>query len=87
MQVESMSRDSIELLESPFGETPEAFNAVDVCRAACELVRAMMHTEVLRVADIDQSVVATPTVRVNDCLWRDTTNSGGGSILSGRIFI
>ena len=47
MQIEGVCRDSIELLESPFSETPEALNAVDVLHAASELIGSMLDAKVL----------------------------------------
>jgi hypothetical protein len=62
MKIEGVRRDSIELLKSAFSETPEALNAVDVLRATGELIGSMLDSEVLRVADIDQAILAAPSV-------------------------
>ena len=45
MQVEGVRRDSIELLKSAFSKTPEALNAVNVCRPSGELIRPMCALE------------------------------------------
>jgi hypothetical protein len=66
VQVESLMRDTIELLQAPHSGTPEAFNAVHICRVAHEHIIPMIDSEVIRVADINQSVVAAPSVRVGD---------------------
>jgi hypothetical protein len=70
MQIEGASRDSIELLEPPFSIAPEALNAVDVMFSTHELVLAMIDSEVLRISNINQAVITTPTVR-----YRPTTST------------
>jgi hypothetical protein len=49
-------RDSIELLQAPLGEAPEAFDAIDMGRAAHELISPVIDSQMLRVADINQAV-------------------------------
>lgn len=66
MQVEGVRRDSIELLKSALSKAPEALNAVDVRRPSGKLIRPMCDPEVLGVADINESIVAAPAVRVNN---------------------
>jgi hypothetical protein len=72
-----VSRDSIELLESPFSKASETLDTVDVLRATGELIGSMLDSEVLRVAGINQAIVAAPPVRVNDGLRRDATAGNG----------
>lgn len=72
-----MRRDSVELLQAMLGETPEALNAVDVVRATRELVLPMINSIVLRVADINEAVIAAPPVRVDNCLGSDATADNG----------
>ncbi len=67
----------MKLLKTMFSITPEALNAVDMCRAPHELALSMVDSEVLRVTDINQSVVAAPPVGVNDHLRCDTTANNG----------
>lgn len=68
MQIECVSRDSIELLKPAFGKAPEALNAIDVLRATGKLIGSMLNSEVLRVTDINQAIIAAPAIRVNNCL-------------------
>jgi hypothetical protein len=63
-----MFRDTVELLEATLGEGPEALDTIDVIRAGSELVRAVVDTKMLQVTDIDETVVASPFVAVNDGL-------------------
>ena len=57
--------------------TPEALDAVDVCRASRELIAPVVNPEVLRVADIDEPVVAAPAVGVDDRVERHPTADYG----------
>ena len=77
MQVEGARRNSIELLEPAFSMTPEALNTVDVMCSAHKLVVAMIDSIMLRVADINEAVIAAPSVRVDDCSERDATANNG----------
>src|SRR5947209_12913400 len=77
MQIESATRDPVELLKSALGITPEALNAIDVLCATRELVFTVIDSEVLTVANIYESVIAAPPVRVDDCSKRDATANNG----------
>ena len=68
MQVESFSRDPVELLQATFSETPEAFDAVDVTAATHELIVPMIDSEVFTVPDINQAIVAAPAITMDDRL-------------------
>ena len=46
--------------------TPKTFNPVDVVAALGKLVLAVVDTKVLAVAHINQTIIATPSVRVDD---------------------
>ena len=63
--MEGVLRYTIEFHQTPFGITPEAFNPVDVCVAPGELIFAVVDFKVFVKADINQTVVAAPTVSVN----------------------
>ena len=77
MQVERVWRDTMKLLQAMFSKTPEALNAVDMVRAAGELVLSMMDSVMFRVTDINQAIVAAPAVRVDDCLRSNATANNG----------
>ena len=66
VQVEGCRRDAVELLEASLGRTPETLNTVDGCRASHELVLTMMDSKVLGIPDINQAVVTTPALSVDD---------------------
>ena len=64
-------------MQPRLGGVQEALDPVDVVRASDELVLAVVDTEVLRVPDIDQPVVAAPAVRVDDDLRRHAATDNG----------
>ncbi len=82
MQVESINRDAIELLQASLTETPEALNAVDMRRVADELISPMIDSVMFTVANIDQSVIAAPAIAIDDGVGcHATTNNGLQSTL------
>lgn len=77
--------DPVELGESALGEAPEALNAIDVDTVTGKLVLGVVHSEVLVVAHVDETVVAAPPVRVDDGVERhlpadDGTQRGSGTV-------
>lgn len=57
--------DAIEHSDSAFGIAPESFDAVDVVTLeVTELILAMIYPVVLVVANIDESVISSPAIRV-----------------------
>jgi len=77
MKVESAIGNSIELLEPALGIAPEALNAIDVMRALHKLIVGVIDSEVLRVSDINQAIIAAPTVRVDGGVNSDSTPNNG----------
>jgi len=60
--------------QSRFGITPEAFDAVDMVRAVGpggELISDVIHPQVLFISQVDQPVVSTPAVGVDDAVEGD----------------
>jgi type IV secretion system protein VirB4 len=70
VQVERVGRHPVELDEPTLGVRPEALDAVDVALAAGEVVLLVVDPQVLLVADVDQAVVATPAVGVDDAVGK-----------------
>ena len=66
VQIKGLGGNAIELGEPSFGVAPERLNAVDVVFAPCEFVVAVVDPEVLVKADVDQAVIATPTIGMDD---------------------
>ena len=85
MKVEGMFGDSVELEQASFGEVPEALDAVDVVGSADELVLRVADPEMLVEAEVDQAVVASPAVGMEDGFGSDSAanhslESGFGGI-------
>jgi len=66
MQVEGSGSHATKTNESRFCIIPETFNTVDVAAAYGELILAMIHSKIFAVTNIDQTVIATPNIRVDD---------------------
>jgi hypothetical protein len=61
-----------------------------VALVGSELIIAVIDSEMFRIADINQPVIAAPTVRVNDRVCRDTTANNGlqsGFLQSGTTSV
>src|ERR1039457_1158680 len=66
MPVQSSTVEAAKLRQAPLGEAPEVLDAVDVRLVLHELVAAMIHPVMLLVAQVHQTAVALPTIRVDD---------------------
>jgi len=66
MQVEGVPGNAIELGESTFGKAPEGLDSIDMMLSLGELVVAVVDPKMFVKTDIHQSVVAAPTVGVDD---------------------
>ncbi len=73
MQIESLLRDIIEFLQSPFRRRPKTFYPVDMIRADGKLIIRVRHAKMFRVTDINHPVIAAPAVRMNDRFSSDMT--------------
>ena len=67
VQVECVRRDTVEFLEPAFSKAPEAFNAVDMGRAAHKLISSMIDSQMLTIAHINQAIIAALPVTVDRC--------------------
>src|SRR5690349_15782645 len=65
VQIKGMFRHAVELCQAAFGKTPERFNTVDMPLTTSKFVITMMYPEVFIKTDIDQSLIATPPIRMN----------------------
>ena len=66
VQIERSAGHAVELRQAPLGVAPEAFNAIDMHRAASELVGAVADPKVLVKAHVHQAVIAAPAVGMDD---------------------
>ena len=53
-------------MPNAFCKTPERFDTVDVSLANDKLIVAMINLEVFIKTDIDQSVIAAPSIRMDN---------------------
>ncbi len=65
VQIKSFWRHAVELMQSSFGIRPETFYPVDVNVANGKNIKRVINAQMFAVADINQSIVAAPTVRMN----------------------
>ena len=63
--------------EARFRKAPEAFDSVDMGFPPGEFVTAMIHTEVLAIANIDKAIVTTPAVGIDDAFGFDLATNNG----------
>ncbi len=69
--------EAVELLHTTFGKGPEALDAVNMVRANGKLIIAMIDPEVLSKPDIDQAIVTTPFVGMDDDVRTDIAAYNG----------
>ena len=68
MHIESVRRQPVELLQAAFGTRPETFDAVDVICPVSKLIIRMIDTKMFTIANINQPVIITPAVRMDNGL-------------------
>lgn len=68
--------NAIELGQASFGIAPEALDAVDVRVSVGEFILCVLDSQVFFVTDIDQAVVASPSVRVHHGVEADAAADG-----------
>lgn len=68
MQRELVAPHAMKLRQSMLGITPERLDAVDVPAALDEFVVAMIDPKVLVQTQVNQSIVASPAIGVNDAI-------------------
>ena len=72
MQVEGAGGHATETNQACFRVPPESFNAVDVSTTFGKFVLAVIDAQMLSKTNIDQAVVATLAVRVDDAFQLDS---------------
>jgi hypothetical protein len=75
VQRKGLRGDAFELDQTQFGVCPEELDAVDMAATPGEFIFSMMDSKVLGVSDIDQALIASPTVTVDDAIDRDMTSN------------
>ena len=64
--VKSLLRDPVEFSQASLGVTPERFNSVDMVTSPGKFVLAMMDSEMLVKTQVDQSILSSPAIGVNE---------------------
>src|ERR1039458_4736508 len=75
MEIEGMFGDAVELEQASFGEAPEAFDAIDMMRSACELIVSVADPKVLVEAQIDEAIVCSPAIGMEHGLRLDSASN------------
>ena len=68
VEMEGVFGHTLEPGEPDLVHAPAALDAIDVDRAAGEFILRLVDTKVA-VAEIDEAVLATPAIRVDDGAW------------------
>ena len=63
-----MFGNTFKLCQTPFGIAPKGFYPIDMLIATGKLVVAMVHPKVFFVADINQAIIGTPTIGIDNVL-------------------
>ena len=75
MKVKSVFCQPAKAHKTRLGEGSEAFNAINMRVFIGKFIVAMLHPEVLLIAQVDQAIVAAPAIRVDNTFeFYPTTN-------------
>ena len=85
MEKKGVRGNAVELGQATFGKAPEALDAVDVVLALSKLMSLVVHSEMLLIPHIDQSVIARPAVGMDDGFQADAAQNGLAQRLSATI--
>ncbi len=75
MQVKGLRIHSPKLNKPIFRVSPEAFNPVDMGLVSGKFVLPVAHLQVLSITDIDQAVIPSPVVRIDDTFETDLSTN------------
>ena len=76
MQVEGAGGHTAKPNQACFRIAPESFNTIDVSTPFGKFVLAVIDTKMFAIAHIDQAIVATPTISIDDGLKHHLTSNG-----------
>ncbi len=68
VKVKGLRTHPSKVCEPGFGEPPEAFNSIDMGGTRNKLVLPMIHPKVFPIPDVDEAILASPTVGIDDAL-------------------
>ena len=75
MQIERFSIHPSEPGESGFGKAPEALDSINMTLIMNELILSMIDSKVFLVSEINKSVIASPTIRMDNSFQVDTASN------------
>lgn len=73
MQIEGRFIHAAELGKPGLRKAPEAFNSVDVALALSKLILPMVDSEMLFKAEVNEPIIASPSIGMDDAFKADTT--------------
>ena len=62
-----------ESIQTGLGKAPEALDAIDMGFTSNELILPVIDTQVLAIADVNQAIVASPAIGIDDAVQGDPT--------------
>ena len=74
MQIESIFIHSTKPSQSSFGKSPKPFDTINVGVSIGKFIFSMIDTKMFSISDIDESIVTTPSVILDDAFHGDTTS-------------
>ena len=87
VEIEGRRTTSPKARESGFDESPEPFDSIDVGRTHKKLVPPVIHPEVFAVPDVDQAIIASTVIGVEDALQGPLPSNDALEYLFGAIGI
>ena len=63
-------RKPVKFCYPSFGKSPKGLNTVNMFLSTCKFISSMMDSVMLLVANINQAIITSPTIRVNHTIRR-----------------
>ena len=86
MQIERFFIHTSESGESRFGITPKALDSIDMTFIMNKLILSMVDSKMFLVSEINEPIVAPPTVRMDNTLEVNTTSDNGLQCSSSAVW-
>ncbi len=85
VQIERMLGYTVKFCQASFGVAPKGLDAIDMPIAIGKFIFAVMHPKLLIKANIHQTIVTAPAIRVKHRMWLDTPSDNALQCDSGTI--
>jgi len=85
MQMEGGFSHATKPTKPCFGVTPKTLNTIDMRFSLNKFIAAMVDAKMFLITQIDQSIIAPPSIRMNDTFKLNTPPDDGLKRLSGAI--